>query len=170
LGHVDPHFFYPVVFYLLVVLAVAFAAAHAQVIRAGVQVQRMIDLLHQGSPAEAGLDARERFDIGRIPSLNRVAPLAQLAIDQLSAIRGRRWWVRILGILYYILLKLLSILVYYGLPVAAVTKAYANTPWIDWGGVAFVAEVIALAALMHVFLSDSWYSYRVVRQLWRTGA
>src|ERR1022692_1124562 len=130
LGTVDSTLFYPVAFFILVVLAVvlavAFAAAHAQVIRAGVQAQKVIESLHRGSSVETGMDPRGMFDMGRIPSLNRVAPLAQLAIDQCSAITRQQWWVRGLGALYYVLLKLLSIFVYYGLPIFAVTRAHAN--------------------------------------------
>jgi hypothetical protein len=170
LGSVGSTYFYPVAFFILVVLAVAFAAAHAQVIRAGVQAQKMLDSLckvHSG-----GVDPREMFDMARTPSLNRVAPLAQLAIDQFSA---TRWWVRILGILYYIVLKLLSVLVYYGLPVWAVWQAYANASRSGLSGIvlSFFAKVpvcAALLALVHVFLSDIQYSSKVVRKLWRTDA
>jgi hypothetical protein len=172
LGNVSSTYFYPVAFFILVVLAVAFAAAHAQVIRAGVQAHRTIDSLrklHSG-----GVDPREMFDMARTPSLNRVAPLAQLAIDQVSSITGQRWWVRGLGVLYYLLLKILSVLVYYGLPVLAVTMAYTNAFGHGLSDNVFfsfakVAVCAALLALVHVFVSDIRYSCRVVRRLWRSG-
>jgi hypothetical protein len=171
LGTVDSTLFYPVAFFILVVLAVAFAAAHAQVIRAGVQAHKMIDSIPKGSFAENGVDPRGVFDMGRIPSLNRVAPLAQLAIDQSSAITGQRWWVRGLGVLYYMLLKLLSLIVYYALPGLAMARAYANASRPELSRVVLssfaVAKWAALLALFHVFVSDIWYSWRVVRRLWR---
>jgi hypothetical protein len=174
LGTVDSTLFYPVAFFILVALAVAFAAAHAQLIRAGVRAQQMIDLLSKGSLEESRVDPRGMFDMGRIPSLNRVAPLAQLAIDQFSAITGQQWWVRGLGVLYYLLLKFLSLLVYYGLPLLAVKQAYANAsqPKLNdiVSSLAEVAVCAALLALVHVFVSDIWYSWRVVRRLWRADA
>jgi hypothetical protein len=78
LGNIDRSLFYyslfyPVAFSILVVLAVAFAAAHAQVIRATKHAQKELNSL----PAEA----RDMFDMSCMPSLNRLAPLAQLLQD-----------------------------------------------------------------------------------------
>jgi hypothetical protein len=174
-GTVDSTLFYPVAFSILAVLAVAFAAAHAQVIRAGVQAQKIIDSLPKVSFAQIGMDPRGVFDMERIPSLNRVAPLAQLAIGQFSAITGHRWWVRGLGVLYYLLLKVLSVLVYYGLPGLAVTQACTNASRHELNNMAFslfakIALSAALLALVHVFLSDVRYSYGVAKRLWRSDA
>jgi len=169
LGDVDRAFFYPIAFSILVVLAIAFAAAHAQAIRAGLQAQRAISSLPGGSPADAHVRPRDMFDMWRIPSLNRVGPLAQLAIDQLSSDAvNRTAWARATGVAYYVMLKLLSILVYYGLPALALGRVYANVPRSGWAGVLLaVGGIVASLALFHVFVSDLWYTRKVVARLWR---
>jgi hypothetical protein len=77
-GNVDATFYYLILFGVLVVLTVAFVAAHAQQVRAGKLAQDFVSSIALDDFAFAGMQPRELYDMLRTPSLNRVAPLAQL--------------------------------------------------------------------------------------------
>jgi len=173
LGDVDQTLFYPLTFSILVVLTIAFAAAHAQPIRAANRAHKAIDNeIPEGQRAEA----RANFDMLRLPSLNRVAPLAQLLAEQFTPSGVRRpwllrlltWLVKLVTVAYYVLLKLVSLLVSYGLPAIASVQIYTRVSGAGWvGALLSIGGVIAGLALLHVVLSDLGYSLRVIRRLWQ---
>ena len=116
LGAVEPASLHPALFALLVVLIVAFAAAHAQQVRAQKLAQAYIDKM---TVVDGELHPRELFDMLRQPSVIRVAPLAQ-------SLRGKYqffgtagecpaalWWG---SVVYYGVLKLASIGISFLLP------------------------------------------------------
>lgn len=84
LGEVAPIWFHGLVFSMLTVLAIVFASAHTQQVRAQKLTQKVIDSLGDSLGGTVGrlIHPREYFDIWRTPSLIRVAPLAQ-------ALRGK---------------------------------------------------------------------------------
>ena len=170
LGDVKPAVFDTVALSILVVLSIAFAAAHAQQIRAQKLAQRELDSLPNEAPSGGGLHPREMFDMWCLPSLNRVAPLAQL-------LNGRYQffpespncpaWRRRVTVAYYVLLKVASIVVYYGLPGWALWQARGSIRYSGGVGLILVlGSFIAGVALVQVFLSDVEYSSRVIRHLW----
>lgn len=174
LGEVNSIVFGTVAFSILVVLAIAFAAAHAQQIRAQKLAQRELDSLSKDDPSGKGLHPREMFDMWCLPSLNRVAPLAQL-------LRGKYQffpdssncpvWLRRVTVAYYVLLKVASIVVYYGLPGWALWQAHGSLKYSGEVGLIFaLGAVIAGVALVQIVLSDVAYSWRVIRHLWRGSA
>jgi hypothetical protein len=117
LGEVDPTSFHTVLFSILVVLTIAFAAAHAQQVRAQMLAQSAVDSMASRQHFDDYLHPWELFDMCRLPSLNRVAPLAQALRGRHQFFAGRRdrpAWIRATSFVYYALLKLASLLVYLG--------------------------------------------------------
>jgi hypothetical protein len=164
LGQVDPTWFYIVLFLMLVVLTIAFSAAHAQQVRAeklahGIIVSMRAEIM--------GMDPRELYDMLRLPSLNRVAALAQSIRGKYQFFRNSAQcphWLRILSTIYYGFLKLSSMIVYYGLPALALWEAYGRTleagmpPW-----PATIGGGIAGVTLFQVLTQDLLYSVGVIR-------
>lgn len=172
-GPVDAASFSIVLFWMLVVFTIAFSAAHAQQVRAQKLAQKKVDSFGGGG-AKLGIHPRELFDMLRMPSVNRVAPLAQ-------SIRGRHQfhdessncppWLRVASAVYYALLKLPSLAVYFILPAWALFKAYIQvqltTParWLFTTG-----AVMAGVTLFQVFLSDVVYSCKVMKHIGQAEA
>lgn len=169
LGEVAQTWFHGLVFSILVVLAIAFAAAHIQQVRSQKLAQKLIDsMLEKGASADL-LYPREYFDMWRMPSLIRVAPLAQ-------ALRGRYQfyadseglptWLRLATVTYYGSLKLVSWVVYFLLPMWALWHARANVSFsiaVRWYAV--IGTCVAGFALLEVLWFDIEYSIESFRHL-----
>lgn len=164
-GVVEPGSFHLVMFGLLTVLMIAFASAHAQQVRAQRLAQSALDSLKVDALLGLKIHPRDLFDMLRLPSVNRVAPLAQLLKGQ-DAFFGRTKavpaWRRTASRWYYLLLKAASWLVYFGYPAFALWRSFAGMiapSWAWWlaGG----AGVIASVALLHVFIVDVRYVVEV---------
>jgi hypothetical protein len=78
LGTVDPAWFNVVMLALLTVLAIAFSAAYAQQFRAKRLAQMQLNKLPTVDEGNVHIHPRDFFDALLIPSVNRVAPIAQL--------------------------------------------------------------------------------------------
>jgi hypothetical protein len=170
IGEVSAIWFHTIAFFIVVVLAIFFAAAHAQQIRAQRLTQKIVDSLVDENKLNDAVHPRELYDMLRTPSLNRVAPLAQL-------LRGRYQfylsasqcpgWLRLLSVVYYGIIKLVSLIVFYVLPVWALWRAYALLSATRLMGVAIAAVgIVAGIALLQVFLTDAIYTRDVLQHLW----
>jgi hypothetical protein len=171
LGEVAQTWFYGLVFSILVVLAIAFAAAHTQQVRTQKLAQRNIDsMLERGASTDL-LHPREYFDMWRMPSLIRVAPLPQ-------ALRGRYQfyadsaglptWLRLATVTYYGLLKLVSWVVYFLFPMWALWHARANVSFsVAARWYAVIGTCVAGFALLEVLWFDVEYSLAIFRHLWQ---
>jgi hypothetical protein len=167
LGNVSTTWFHFVMFSLLVVLSIAFAAAHAQQVRAQRLSNFALDGLGEQPLSELRVHPRDLFDILRVPSVNRLAPIAQLfqGMDAFYG-SGKRppRWRKTLSIFYYLALKVASWLVYFGFPVVALWFSFDHIPWRDWRYWALVvAGAIATLPILHVFLVDVVYVAQVSR-------
>ena len=119
-------YFYFVSILLLSVFIIAFCQAHAQSIRALKLAHRAIDKMMDRTLANETIYPRDFFDMLIIHSFSRVAPLPQL-------LRGKYQffpessecprYLRRLITLYYVILQILSIIVYYCVPGIAFTIA-----------------------------------------------
>jgi hypothetical protein len=169
LGDVAPTAFYPVAFAMLSVLVVAFASAHAQQARANDLAQRALDRLATAAGASLPpISIRELFDMFRMPSANRVAPLAQLMRgpyqfhDQAADCPP---WLRVASSVYYLTLKLVASGVYYGLPALGIWYAFERTISIDlpgWSlGILATLGAIAALSLLTVLVADIVYVWRI---------
>jgi ABC-type multidrug transport system fused ATPase/permease subunit len=175
LGVVDAAWFDPFAFVLLVILTIAFSAAHAQQVRAQKLAQNVVDSLAAKNATNATLiHPRELFDMFRLPSVNRVAPLAQ-------SLRGRYQfyatgnrcpaWLRVVSTAYYAFLKSAAMLVYFGVPTWALWTVHSRlalTGSLRW--VAMLAGFLAGATLLQLLLTDTRYSLKVLQVIWRGTA
>ncbi len=169
IGDVSPAWFHTIAFFILAVLAIFFAAAHAQQIRAQILAQEVIELLINQGPSEV-VHPRELFDMLRTPSLSRVAPLAQLLRGKYqfySSSGDCPTWLRLLSVGYYASLKLVSYIVFFLLPVWALWRAYIVAVFPGWWRVPFIASVlVAETSLLQVFVIDGRQMIKVFRRLW----
>jgi hypothetical protein len=171
-GKVDAVLFHSIVYSILVVVALAFASAHAQQVRAQRLAQDVVDSLSTTAVRVDEVHLRELFDMWRLPSLNRVAPLAQALRGKYQFYKTRTecpQWLRGVTIVYYVLLKLTALLVFFGLPLWALWHAHAS---ISVSGrifevALFGGGVLAGLALLQVALTELIYTKNVLLHLWR---
>jgi hypothetical protein len=171
IGTVDTTLFYDVLFLMLAVLTIAFSSAYAGQFRAHRLAQSLIDLSVKGRRGHSGAHPRDRFDMLRIPKFNRVAPLAQMILGKAEFYTGAEdcpKWRRVVSTFYYILLKLVSVVVYFGLPAFALFHAWKETSlgsYLWWLGT--FAAAFATLTLIQICLDDLFTSAtKVVPQLW----
>jgi len=157
-GTVAATWFHFVMFSLLVVLAIAFAAGHAQQVRAQRLANYALGKLGDQLLAELQVHPRDLFDVLRLPSVNRIAPIAQLfqGLDAFYGMESRPpYWRRRASVVYYLALKSASWLVYFGLPLLALWLSFSRVPWPGWPQwVLLPAGIIATLPVIHVFLVD----------------
>lgn len=174
LGPVDRAWYHPTVFMILVVLTIAVSVAQAQLVRALKLSQLFLKSLAGQPPTVLGMHPRELFDMMRLPSLNRVAPLAQFVLGDHqfhATASSRSGFVKFLSEVAYSALRLVSMTVYYTLPTAALWRAFSGVQAERYVWSLFlVGGVIAISALVVVFFSDLQYSVEVMRIIWRGGA
>ena len=158
---------------MLVALTIAFAAAHAQQVRAQRLAQRAIDSLAANSQHVMGIHPRDFFDMLREPSVNRVAALSQLMRGRYLFYGDNRdcpLWLRGLSTTYYCVLKFVSLFVYFGLPAAALWQTYGRTvATVGVGLSVHAAGLVAGIALIHVAIVDTLYLLEVSAKIWNAG-
>jgi hypothetical protein len=173
LGHVVEASFHLIVFLMIVVFAIAFSAAHAQQIRAQTLAQDVINTLPNHATGTLGMHPRELFDLLRLPSLNRVAPLAQLLRGRFQFYRSHAScpaWLRIVTTLYYISLKLTSMVVFFGLPAFSLYHSYKLTQvagYLWW--LMIVGGLLAASTLFLMCFAELVYLMRSVPSIWSGG-
>jgi hypothetical protein len=156
LGKVDGETFSVIVFGMLVVLTIAFSSAYAQQSRAHRLAQSFLESADAAS--YGGAYPREWFDMLRLPTFNRVAPLPQW-------LGGA--WPRIVRACYYFLLRLTAMAVYFGLPAYALFHGHQKTLFVgSLGWLITVGTVLAMLTLVQVCLSDIAHTSRVLRIIW----
>ena len=174
LGDVDSVWFDVFIFALLVILTIAFASAHAQQTRAVELARRRLDSLARGWDANTKerpdeIHPRELFDMLRLPSVNRVAPLAQSSrgLYQFYATSDRcPGWLRIASAAYYGLLKLASLIVYLGVPAWALWEVHSRMTLNRTASlIAASGGILALVTLVQMFLTEGWYSLQTLRKI-----
>jgi hypothetical protein len=173
-GKVEAETFHLILFPLLTVLSIAFSAAYSQQVRAQKLAQSFLNSINNRPVGFGGVYPRELFDMLRLPTLNRIAPLAQ-------SLRGPYQfhktasncprWLRVTTTVYYILLKLTSMLVYFGLPAFALLHVYQKIQAVQsvrW--LAIFAGIFAALALLQVCVVEVLYSAKVVPEIWSGGS
>lgn len=153
--------FYVVTFGVLFVLVIAFSAAYAEQSRAQELAHDYLDSLPRQVQLRGFGKPRNLYDSLRLPTFNRVAPLAQLLdgkhqfnCDPASA----SFRFRVAKVVYYGVLKLSSELVYFGSPGIALWYvghlARVHSCMIGIGVVTYVASAIASITLTQVLIND----------------
>ena len=169
LGDVSPSWFQGVVFSLLVVLAIAFASAHSQQVRAQQLAQAVISSLGSTLGPMCDIHPRDYFDMLRKPSLSRIASLAQ-------SLRGKYqffttatglpvWWLR-LTVAFYALWKIIVMAIYFVFPIVALLQAHRN---FSGTGLLHACNLfftwVAVFALGQVMLQDLYYAVTICKHL-----
>jgi hypothetical protein len=155
-----------------VVLAIAFASAHAQQMRAQGLTQAALSSISTSHSANDLIHPREFYDMVRMPSLNRIAPLAQLVRGKYQYYKTSRKcpaWLRRVTVIYYAMLKLASLAVYFSLPFWGLWHAYTIVLSVRSAPVALFARVgaaLAGSALLVVFVAEIIYASKIVKHLW----
>ena len=173
LGSVEPSSFRLIVFLMIVVFAIAFSSAHAQHIRAQKLVHEFIDTLPAHGTGTFGMHPRELFDMLRLPSLNRVAPLAQLLRGQYQFYRKPApcpRWRKVVTTFYYILLRLISMIVYFGLPAFSLYHSHNLVKAVGFLSLLiFIGGVFAAFTLLQMVVSELAYLRKNVPAIWSGG-
>jgi hypothetical protein len=161
LGTVPPVSFHLAMFSMLAVLIIAFSAAHAQQVRAQRLAMNALAALGNESISESKIHPRDYFDMLRSPSLTRVAPLAQLfqGVDAFyGSSRRPPSWRRRISVPYYVALKIVSWVVYFGFPTAALWLSFVRMqPAAPWWWPLCIVGVVSTMPLVHVLLVDVSY-------------
>jgi hypothetical protein len=173
-GKVDAATFHLMLFPVLIVLTIAFSAAYSQQVRAQTLAQSFLDSINSLPTGFGGMYPRELFDMLRLPTLNRVAPLAQ-ALRGPYQFHSRATecpgWLRAASTAYYVLHKLTSMIVYFGLPGFALWRAYQRilpVQGIWW--LAVTCGALAAAALVQIGIGESLYTIKIIPQIWSGGS
>lgn len=163
IGSIPDAAYVPVLLVLLAVLSVAFASAHAQHVRAQKLARRKL----KADCGTGSKHSQELFDMMCEPSVIRVAPLSQsLRLDwQFHDTAGGcpPWLIRISAV-HYAILKLGAILVYFGLPQAALWLVYARAT--DPYYLLLLPAILAGGTLLQVTLvelADGCRIFRIIR-------
>ena len=105
--------FYPFVFILLSLLVIGYGSAHSQGIRTRMLIQRYIDSSSEKFLSNGDLHLQDVFDSLVVPSINRIAPLAQILQGKnqfYSRIPTRSTWRSILLGGYFAVLRFVGLL------------------------------------------------------------
>ncbi|MGA7721509.1 MAG: hypothetical protein WCA84_10065 [Ignavibacteriaceae bacterium] len=117
IGIVEIKYFYPAVFFLYSILVVAFSTTHTQAIRTQKLAHLALELIE--NERYYGIYSHDLFDMFRIPGINRTAPLAQFLRGKYQVINHADdcpCWRKRFTSIYYLILKIISSLVYWFLP------------------------------------------------------
>jgi hypothetical protein len=171
LGEADAKTFWTMMYGLLVVLTIAFSSAYVQQFHALSLAHRFIDAITLERQDFGGADLRQWFDILRLPTFNRVSPLAQMLQRQVQSKKtpsSRHIGPRLVSVSYYLFLKLTAMLVYFGLPAFALYRSYEQMSFVTihrW--VIYVSGTVALLGLLQAFFSDLFSLRGIVPHIWR---
>lgn len=156
LPDVEYIYFYFVSILLLSVFIIAFCQAHAQSLRALKLAHRVINKIRDNKLANDTIYPRDFFDMLIIPSFSRVAPLALLMKGKYQFFPERdECPIFLCGLptLYYIILAILSIIVYYWVPAIALAIAltrYFENPKSE--GLFFWSKILIILLTFITFL------------------
>ncbi|NLD91292.1 MAG: hypothetical protein GX639_01355 [Fibrobacter sp.] len=123
---VSPDYFYSFCAMLISILFITFCNQHVQVIRSRKFLQRAIQEMSDPYLIPKKIHIQDVIDCTITSHLNRVAPLAQLFQGDYTFFpesNNRPRHIRMLSFSYYVIIKSLTLLVFYGLPVLAIAKS-----------------------------------------------
>ena len=163
LGMVDSSLFLPLMFFVFTILMIAFASAHTQTNRAQTLAQKVIDNFKEKELG--GIHPRDLYDFLHIATVNRVAPLSQLILG-----RNQFWssqdqtppWRRRAFTIHYLIFKLVSAFVYWGIPSICYLLAFKSVPSGSFDYLFIISFCVGISAMLTVAYSDLLYLWNVV--------
>lgn len=170
-GHVESNDFDLISLVILAVLTIAFCQAHAQAIRAYRLAQKIINR-PELARTESMVSARQFFDLLTIPSLTRVAPLAQLLLKSAQNLSRYRCLsfsaLNWLASIYFLILKFVATLIIFGLPATALVigcqRLFNNQSVSMWTYAAAATGLVALLALVQITVTEFCQTVRLARR------
>ncbi len=171
-GDVDVALFHTLLFWMLIVLTIAFSSAYSAQFRAHKLAQSFITSNLKSHKGRGGVHPRDLFDMLRFPTFNRVAPLAQRILGKAQFYTGAEKtpkWRTVAATIYYLLLKLVSLAVYFGLPAFALFDSWREMSLQShWWWLATVAGGLAMVTVLEVCFDDLLLTLtRATPQIWR---
>jgi hypothetical protein len=164
---VSPFWFHGVVLSFLVVLAIAFAAAHSHQVRAQKLAHDIITSLGPALGPVCAVHPRDYFDMYRKPSLIRIASLAQSLRGKyqfFTTAAGLPNWRRQITVWLYWLWKIIGLGIYFVVPIVALCLAHRDfsaPPCSLLNAFNLLFTIVAVCALGQVLWQDFVYAIEI---------
>jgi hypothetical protein len=161
LGEVDAQTFSWIVYSMLVVLTIAFSSAYAEQFRAQSLAHKFLNSISKENVIYGETRFRRWFDLLRLPTFNRVAPLTQFLPNRST------WVVGTIRVAYYLVLKVIATGLYFGLPGYALYHAYTRIlPVVSHRWILATVTTFAALTLGQGILGDVVSLRDVVPKIW----
>lgn len=176
IGKVESTDFYPLATALMCILVVGFGSAHIQSIRSIKLIQRAIEALQGELILPGNIYFLDAFDNIVTPSINRVAPIAQVLQGDFQfypkSYECPKWKI-LLSAAYYILLKILTTLVLLLFPVFSLVSSFNQGGLVHWDArpwnihvfFFWFATAVALLILFQLLIMDSLFMMRALKRI-----
>jgi len=173
LGEFSQTDFYPLTFLIISLLIICFGSTFSQAMRTRKLIQRTIDDIKDEQIFKGNIYLQDIIDAIIHPSLNRVAPLAQILQGENQFFpealkRSRNQKIRLS--VYYILLKSITWIVLYFFPAYSLIISFSRSNLfkdVTWHIPPFFFYIVGLFAifiLSQLFISDILFAKNVIRK------
>jgi len=176
LGKFDVINFYPFTFVVLSLLIICYGSTLSQAIRGRMLIQRAVDDLKKQKENKDKIDLQDIIDVLNYPTLNRVAPLAQI-------LQGKNQFFteshnvskknRALVGIYYLFLKLVITLIMYSFPGYALSLSfwrsnlYESGIWTIPSIFFWVLGMVSFFILLQLFIEELKYTFNAYKKILR---
>ena len=177
LGTATPIDFYFISIVLLSGLTIAFVSSMIQAIRTRMLIQKVLDEIPNSEKYKLGFHMQDYLDSLLGATYNRVAPISQFILGKnqflpnpnLKTSKKPPLFFRIVGILLYICLRVLTYFFIYAIPLISGNKCFealvdssgiSSFPIYGW--VIFALVTLPLISIAILFIGDLKYTTRVI--------
>jgi hypothetical protein len=176
IGEVERSDFYPFATLFISILIIGFGSANFQAVRSRRLIQRAIEALNGDLAFPGNIHLQDIFDAIASPSINRIAPLAQILQGKFQFYPESKNCPKtrtLLSTIYYFLLKAVTILVMYIFPAYALINSFVLGELFDWNARPWKIHIIffwfislmALLILFQLFISDIFFIKRALKRI-----
>lgn len=174
LGEVSASDFYFISLILISITTIAFTSAMIQAIRARMLIQKVIDSLTEKERYVEEIHIQDYLDSILTPTYNRVAPISQylLGKNQFFGNGKQNKFLKSIGAIFYIILKLLTFGFIYIIPLLAINKCLVylkdniNNGIIHiHNSILYSLVFISLICILILFVGDIKYILRALRRI-----
>ncbi len=176
LGKFDVINFYPFTFVVLSLLIVCYGSTLSQAIRGRKLIQRTVDELKKQKENKDKIDLRDIIDVLIYPTLNRVAPIAQILqgdnqfFTESHNVSKKN---RVLIGIYYLFLKLVITLIMYLFPGYALSLSFKRSNVYKFGiwnipPIFFwILGIVSFFILLQLFIVELKYTFNAFKKILR---
>lgn len=123
------------------------------------------------------ITTRQFFDFLTMPALTRVAPLAQLLLQNAQKLSRYKWVslsaLNSLALIYFLILKFVAALIIFGMPATALVtgsqRLLSNQSISMWAYAAAATGLVALLALVQIAVIELYQTARAARRFQKNG-